>query len=73
MTICVDDWNGSICPSGGESDKDYCILCGRQLKRQMCLFIKSQLHKVILSDEWRSTGTENKFTVFIRPKRTYIQ
>lgn len=28
--ICIDGRTGSIRPSGGESDKDYRILCGRQ-------------------------------------------
>lgn len=32
-------------------------------KYQNCLFIKSQLHAVILCDDWRSTGAENRFTL----------
>lgn len=65
--ICVNGRAGSICPSGGESDKNYCILCGRQWGDEMhplvCLVIKSQLHKVMLCDDWRRTGTKKRFTL----------
>ena len=42
-------------------------LCGRQWDGyaldSVCLVIKCVLHAVILSDEWRSTGAENRFTL----------
>jgi hypothetical protein len=42
-------------------------LCGRQWDGyaldSVCLVIKRELHVVILSDEWRSIGAENRFTL----------
>lgn len=42
-------------------------LCGRQWDGyaldSVCLVIKRELHTVMLCDDWRRTGTKNRFTL----------
>lgn len=77
MIICVDDWNGQIRQVLRLYSRTIVFYTGGNWGAKcpsiVCLVIKSQLHKVIWCKDWRSTGTEKRFTLFIEPKRTYIQ